>query len=252
MSKKCWAACLGECDDKISREHIISDSFFEGTKVHVEGFNWCLGETKTIRLSALTKKCLCKKHNNALSVLDSAAAHAATVFREQNDLSLERNKDPNKKYRKRTFWINASLLERWLLKSLINISFDSNLFIGVEGAEHGVPAEDLVNIVYGGEKFSRESGMKVVSRQDMRLKFSERIEFAPMIHEQERIIGGIFIFWGLHIYLDLTKDGLDVPFELIRNLDPDWHFATLHNQLKRMNSNVGGRVSHEVLFRWPK
>src|SRR5260370_40531159 len=78
----CWAACLGDCSDKISREHIITAGLFLDDKLTVQGLPWCRDMPKEIGLAALTKKNLCTKHNSDLSVIDDAAIQSMNVLRE--------------------------------------------------------------------------------------------------------------------------------------------------------------------------
>jgi hypothetical protein len=37
----CWAASLGNCKGKLSREHVISDGIFDRENVVAFGFPWC-------------------------------------------------------------------------------------------------------------------------------------------------------------------------------------------------------------------
>ena len=119
----CWAASLGDCDDKITREHVISQCLFKGDEITVQGFPWCLNEPKTIGLSNLVAKILCRKHNNNLSDLDAAALRAFDVLRESIRMNDVRGKLKQRFWRIKHFKIDGPLLERWFLKTLINLSF---------------------------------------------------------------------------------------------------------------------------------
>ena len=44
----CWAASLGDCSKKMSREHTVSRSLFATDEVMVQGFPWCANEPKKI------------------------------------------------------------------------------------------------------------------------------------------------------------------------------------------------------------
>src|SRR4051794_31716079 len=78
----CWAACLGNCADKPSREHIVSRGLFIGDTVRVEGFHWCKTGPREVGLASLTAKILCKKHNSDLSEVDTGGAEAFNIFRQ--------------------------------------------------------------------------------------------------------------------------------------------------------------------------
>jgi hypothetical protein len=146
---KCWASCLGDCDGGMSREHIVSESLFESEYIDVSGYSWCKEGPKRIGLGSFTKKALCRKHNSNLSKVDTAGAHAFRVLREQTKLTFERGKEPNKKYPKVSFSVDASGLELWILKTLINISYGGEHFVGPNSHQRGLPSDDLVRAVFG-------------------------------------------------------------------------------------------------------
>lgn len=89
---ECWAACLGNCGDKMSREHLISESIFPQGKVTVRGFPWCKDEAKEIGMAGLTAKILCEPHNHDLSPIDEAGAKAFKIFTEISRLAKVREK----------------------------------------------------------------------------------------------------------------------------------------------------------------
>src|SRR5690242_8484631 len=88
----CWAAPLGDCSQKITREHTVSQCLFETDQIMVQGFKWCLDQAKSIGLSNLVAKILCKNHNSGLSDLDAAALAAFNAFREAIRLNQVREK----------------------------------------------------------------------------------------------------------------------------------------------------------------
>src|SRR6266581_2523260 len=117
----CWAACLGDCSDKISREHIITAGLFPDDKIIVQGLPWCRNERKEIGLAALTKKNLCTKHNSNLSVVDDAGISSMNVLREATQLTNLRIRHKITRPRIMRFQIDGRALERWFLKTFINI-----------------------------------------------------------------------------------------------------------------------------------
>ena len=250
MSKKCWAKCLGECSDKISREHTVSASLFMSETVEVEGFDWCK-EKKIIGLSSLTKKILCESHNNNSSPLDVAASNAFKALREQTKLTNDRAKNLSNNYSKKTFTIKAKLLERWLLKILINFCYKKSLYIGYDATEEGLPSNRLVNIVYGKDKFSKENGLRIAMKTGMALNFKDTVSFSPLIQDKKYIYGGFFQFRGLYIFLDLTPNGLMTPLKDIPGTPAEWHHTQLSKKFKSFKAMMpNGKVSHVVKFDW--
>lgn len=108
--EKCYMKELGSCVSPISGEHIISDSvcrvLMGDGEFSISGFPWLeAGETKII--SPPRAKCLCTKHNSALSPLDAAAHYffsSLKSYLEHDDGS-------------RHAIISGHDLERWILKT---------------------------------------------------------------------------------------------------------------------------------------
>ncbi len=67
---KCYASFVGNCSEKISREHVISKSLLL-SNVGVSGFDWCKGEEVIIGSNSFTQKILCTTHNTLLSPFDN-------------------------------------------------------------------------------------------------------------------------------------------------------------------------------------
>jgi hypothetical protein len=116
---------LGSCVPPISGEHIISDSVCQvligDGEFSISGVPWLeAGEVKII--APLQAKCLCTKHNSALSYLDDAAHHFFASLK----LYLERDAGP------RHALISGHDLERWLLKTAKAAAVSKNLARGRE------------------------------------------------------------------------------------------------------------------------
>lgn len=155
--RSCWAACLGDCREHLTREHLISASLFPNAKsIFVQGFPWCANEQKEVGLANLTSNILCKHHNNSLSPLDTAAGHAFNNFEVISKLISEANQN-NGRFKIKESHVNALLLERWLLKTLINVCYKNNQLIG-NGIEVGIPDNNLVKICFGESRFTDGAG----------------------------------------------------------------------------------------------
>src|SRR5882672_6826080 len=110
---ECWAKSLGDCEGKLSREHLISKSLFDGAEIQVFGLPWCPPEGKVIGIDGLAAKILCRLHNNRLSEVDQAGGE---VFKKIKRFLGKVKSNPREKIK-----VDGSLLERWLLKTAINI-----------------------------------------------------------------------------------------------------------------------------------
>ncbi|NIH96256.1 hypothetical protein FHU31_003212 [Mycolicibacterium fluoranthenivorans] len=77
----CYARRSNDCDDKLTREHFITDDVLEaishnGKVVIVEGASWQgkAQRSKTVGRQGLSTRMLCHRHNSALWPLDKMAA----------------------------------------------------------------------------------------------------------------------------------------------------------------------------------
>lgn len=126
---RCWARSLGNCSDKMSKEHTVTAGLFPDSVI-VQGFSWCKVEPKKIGLAGLTKKILCTTDNSNLSPVDNAAIDAFKVFQESVRLTSVREKMNERRWKVSRMLIDGLALERWFLKTLINAAFDGEQKIG--------------------------------------------------------------------------------------------------------------------------
>jgi hypothetical protein len=118
---------LGSCDGALSGEHLISKSVIEILKddgdFSISGVPWLeSGEEKMIGSNALTAKCLCQKHNSALTDLDGAACFFVASLKD----CLERKTGTARRL------VSGHDLERWLLKTFKVLAVSRNLACGRE------------------------------------------------------------------------------------------------------------------------
>ena len=191
---KCWAACFGDCEGELTAEHLISKSLFPDGIVFVEGFDWCKN-LKKVGINSLTRKILCKKHNNDFSVLDSEAKYAINCF------GKGKTERP----------INGILFERWLLKTAINLSIDCEFHIGMGFSDSvkGYPSPYAVALTLGKEPFAHKMGMYfLVNKESIPNDAAEQL-IMPMTMNDEI---GLFLFGlrGANILLSLVPSN-EVP-----------------------------------------
>jgi hypothetical protein len=126
---KCFLKGYGDCCDKLTREHYISENILEAItsgkrSVSVGGLSWQSENTlQNIGLGSLQSKILCEKHNSGLSFLDSAAG---SFFRTIDAIDkAPSNIASNTQY-------DGLLLERWLLKVLCGLVKSSGIGGGLK------------------------------------------------------------------------------------------------------------------------
>jgi hypothetical protein len=237
----CWAKSLGGCDKKISGEHLVSKCLFDDDLINVQGFPWCLKEPKTIGLSSLVGNILCKSHNSALSELDSVALETFNAFRESVRLSDARRGINADYLSVKRFVINGPLLERWFLKTLINLSVGGKWIIGNGGV--GIPSVDLVEIAFGLRQFEHGAGLYILARSGEQVDSMDRVALTPRTFGKI-LVAGTFNFRGYRFYLNL----LPKKFEM----DGESNLFYRDAQMKYTVQNYTGRqlLSHEIKFRW--
>lgn len=181
---KCWAATCGGCGEGPSAEHLISKCLFPEGVVHVSGFDWCKGETKSIGINGLERQILCKTHNSALSETDAEAKKAVSLF--------QRTTPPTKDDPLGDNNVDGHRLERWLLKTAINLSYRGALHIGVgmNGSVPGLPSPYLIDVAFGKSPFSHQMGAHFLFPDKATSHQPSEIVMIPMIKEGH--IGGFY------------------------------------------------------------
>jgi hypothetical protein len=245
----CWAACLGDCAGKISREHTVSKSLYISDTVTVEGFPWCKDKPKEIGLGSLTAKILCEAHNRRLSDVDKAGAAAFDAFRQSTRLMNVRSKTRNQRWTIKRFIIDGPRSERWFLKTLINLCFGQNLRIGADSKHLGWPSCDLVEIAFGLRAFNAKAGLYSIVQVGQKIRSDDTVRFAPLIMEQSYVAAGLFSFRGFKFLLCLGPNG-PPPLAGAKFDDVDLGQSTFNFHNEQGRAAIGKHLSHVVHTRW--
>jgi hypothetical protein len=248
--EKCWASELGDCDNKLSREHIVSQGLFINDKIRVQGFAWCKNEPKEIGLSSLTSKILCRHHNSALSPVDSGGAKAFEAFRESQRLSNVRDKMKSRMWKVKRYKIDGLLLERWFLKTLINSSYGCEYPIGASHSKQGKPSSELVKIAFGKESFKGRAGLYTIARVGQKINSKDTLAFAPLNKVNKYVGGGLFAFRGFLFLLFLLPEGPPIPLTDIYFEDENLGSSQLNFHNLQINMEQGKYLSQVIEFIW--
>jgi hypothetical protein len=246
----CWAACLGDCDNKLSREHLVSDCPFIGDAVRVQGFPWCRDEPMEIGLTALTAKILCVRHNNDLSPVDESAGKAFDTLRQMTLFGNVRSKMKPRIWNVKTFSIDGKTLERWFLKTLINIACDGTYPIGRDSDVPGRASERLVRIAFGHSLFENRAGLYFIAQVGMMMKFEDTVQVLPLIKNDRHIEGALFTFRGISVLLFLESEGPPEPLTGIFLNGEDIGNARLNFHNKEIRGMGGKYLSHLLKIAW--
>ncbi len=196
----CWASSLGDCSEKLSREHYFSKMLLGGKPVRVQGLPW-YPIPKVIPANGLVRKMLCTKHNSELSPVDEAGSEAWVVLQKFSQVQWVRRTEGRKQKQRVDGEIDGLLLERWMLKFLIGIAYDH-----IElGGTHWQPPESWVDICFGRQAFERRCGL-YVGPLSPKIKSLDknRTEVNRYPKHSEQIEGADFNLNGLQFRLALT------------------------------------------------
>lgn len=248
--RKCWAACLGECSDKISGEHIITNGAFLTDTVKVKGFPWCMDEFKEIGLASLVKNVLCTNHNSRLSDADAAAIQLRKALCEMAHLSEPRKRMPVQDWPVKTFSVNGLGLERWCLKTLIAIAFDGKLPIGDGDSPPEEPPRALVETAFGLKQFQPPlRGLSWMGQGGDEVNVRESVVVTTFSNYANRLAGARFWFWGLGLLLMVT-DGPPGQFSFTSAGGEETIQPKTCYRPGAINFDVKGRRSHSLDFIW--
>jgi hypothetical protein len=164
----------------MSREHLISKSQFDTDTITLVGLPWCQ-QPKTVGLASLVAKNLCRDHNMALSPVDLEAA------RFKRALSVLFSSDRVLPVRVR---LAARLVERWLLKTTINLA--------LQGEEPAIDVTDaLVQVAFGLSSPPDGQGFFFIANEGTTLAYESGVTLETFIRKQTgRVAMAVFGFHG--------------------------------------------------------
>lgn len=178
-TSKCWARSLGGCDG-MSGEHVFSNAIFKAgctCPVIIEGVH-------RIREGAPTRgaekaNILCRHHNSLLSPLDETIGQIARFQAQANDKSFQGS-----------VIIEGELLERWLLKTVINTAV-----AGWAAPVKWQPSPSIVRVIFGLEEAPNRVGLYSVDGIDPARHPSGGTSFTPIFMgtPQGKILVGAYV-----------------------------------------------------------
>jgi hypothetical protein len=202
-----------------------------------------------IGLSGLTSKILCEKHNNDLSDIDAAGIRGFEALREMRRLANVREKLKQERWRVFRDKVDGFGLERWCLKTLINLCCDREAAIGRDSTVSGRPSDRLVRIAYGLEKFKGGAGLYFAARVGMNIQSEDVVRFSPLLKQGANVEGGLFSFRGQRL-LFLEEEGPPRPLTGVSIDGDDLGGAQLSFHLKEIKVMQGEYVSEVITFVW--
>jgi hypothetical protein len=216
----------------------------------VQGFPWCRKSAKEIGISGLTAKILCKHHNNALSSIDDAGQEFFATLREMRRLANVRAKLKPGPWKVVKYLVDGPPVERWFLKTLINICCDREYPIGSSSTVPGQPSDELVRIAFGRQSFTDLAGLHFVVRTGMQANSTDSVSFSPILKPRMHIEGGVFGFRGLRLLLFLEAAGPPAPLTGLFFEGEDLGDCQLNFHNEQINENSGKYRSQVLRMKW--
>lgn len=139
------------------------------------------------------------------------------------------------------FEVDGPLLERWFLKTIINMAVGQSLPIGL-GAAPSRPTMELVEMVYGRRPIASPRGLFCVARPGNEHSFGEGFQ-SIFIHQHKRyLIGGLLAFRTM--VFGFNFEDARIPPQLFDKMPAFQGSSVIHpfKELKFENTNVSLRL----------
>jgi hypothetical protein len=192
---ECWASNLGDCFGGASREHYISDGIFASEAVTAFGLSWCRAEPIQIGLGAAVAKILCRRHNEALSDFDAEAA-SLSRFLTNNVLNTPLAHDE--------LLVNGPNLERWALKTALNLGYLGAL--DPDNHSRLCPPPELVRSVYLGAPLPEGGGLYFISGRIANTDFKTGVSWKAVRNQTAggAVAAVLLSFCGIQFAVNLS------------------------------------------------
>ena len=163
----CWASEVSECAGGISAEHYVSRTLWLSPQLTVSGLPGAKTPV-TIGLNAAVTNALCRRHNEALSDLDTAAGDVVRAWRWLGELRHRRARSgPRTPY---AITVDGWRFERWALKTLFGVA--SVLKRRLDGWTPGLEA---ARYAFGQGELPEGAGLYLLVREHENIANDERV-----------------------------------------------------------------------------
>lgn len=148
--------------------------------------------------------------------------------------------------------VDAALVERWLIKTLINFAFERDMHIADRSAPVGQPPDWLVATCFGRRPLLGHAGMYFASKDGVRLSLSDEMKYWSMTDQPSGglLLGGAFELHGVKLLLHLLPDEPPVPPSHHIGEKPGWRELDLHRRHPNVTVKAGIWPSQIIDFDW--
>lgn len=202
----CWSQCLGDCDATQSQEHYVSQAIVGKQEVLITGFPFLdRNEVRRIPAKRLTRSMLCRRHNALLSPLDAAAGYFFKTLAAFKIRGIKRAQGRRKRGGPDIYVVNGAFVERWPLKTAINIMFGKRL---TASESDWLPPDQWVACAHGREPFPDGCGFYFITREGVMYESDESgIRIVPLTKSEtdDTPIGAIFTIEHLTFAVSMER-----------------------------------------------
>ena len=233
----CYLSFTEDCDEKLTGEHLSHGIFRQiGQNINVTGWPGLKpGEVKSIGITRLTSKILCKRHNSGFSKVDTTASRFFEMLTDVNiDLatsSLSR--------RKRFYLLNGEDLEMWAAKVLLGLLYSQPK----SSALHGYTVDsDIMRTLIMARRLPPACGLYLGTALGDKVSYNHKELMVGTITEPNR-----------RRLLGLTFRIESVPFDFWMDNSRVNFAAEIRNKLYRPSPITfeGRGRSHTIFLSWP-
>lgn len=173
------------------------------------------GEVATYGINSLVSNILCKRHNQALSPLDTAAGRTFRILQEICQDISPKNKSLSR--RDKWFLVSGEAIELWGLKTLFGL-YHAKLATSQRVKLIDTHTLDVGRFIsaLNDRKLYQPCGLYLRARQGGRISgIDEKVTASPLGNDERKILVGITI--GMHSFeFDIVMDPYGTNFPLLQ------------------------------------
>ena len=242
--QRCYASPLRDCAPPISAEHPVSESaLLEVTsgrtlRVFGERFRAQGPEGKVIGLASATKRVLCKRHNSALSSLDTVGA---AFTRAHVELTIHLDDGKQGDYHR---LFNGYDVERWMLKILCAQHHEERIPGSDDPKLWAVP-ETWLKILFQGAPFLPGAGLYSPKHRKPELRALPGIGTARTYVTSRPLVNGLPIVGrAVKRPAGIQVSILGMAWELLMERPPNSAEYVYRPRLMRFPDSATTRIAH--------
>lgn len=199
----CYLASSQNCGGGLSREHYISRALIDQRDVFVRGMPWQKAEVQRLSPDNLTAKILCRRHNSALSPLDTHAQRLFLGIEEASHHASRRSLSRKPQF----FMTSGDAMELWAMKTLAGlyaskINFETP---GYKFRDFAVPMDAIARELTSERPNSLLQMIVPLAEEEHEARLGRRaVSVGPIVDgESDRLLGLLIRLHGLAFHFHI-------------------------------------------------